>query len=128
MFSCWGLWVLTDNYYLYYLYMSSCINNEKAKSCFGNANSKNGISYASDYITNKRKKCVKKCVDRRILVNTADLGHITKDYNGITVICKVGPKVGGDFVCDAPTDIDDGLTPFYSYYNIPVYYNTPVNY
>jgi hypothetical protein len=105
--------------------MSSCINNEKAKSCFGNANGKHGISYASDYITNKRKKCVKKCVDRRKDVNTADLGYglvTTKDYNGITVVCKVGPKVGGEFVCDAPTDIDDGLTPFYSYYNIPVNY------
>ena len=31
------------------------------------------ISYASDYITNKRKKCVKKCVDRRKAVNTANL-------------------------------------------------------
>jgi len=40
----------------------------------------------------------------------------------ITVVCKVGPKVGGEFVCDAPTTIDDTLTPFYSYYNIPVNY------
>lgn len=101
----------------------SCINNEKANSCFGN--SKNDSSYASDYITNKRKKCVKKCVNRRKEINTADLGYgivTTKDYNGITVICKVAPKVGGEFVCDAPTDIDDTLTPFYSYYNIPANY------
>ncbi len=114
-----------NNYYLYYLYMSSSTNNEKAKSCFGNGNGKNGISYASDYITNKRKKCVKKCVNRRKEVNTADLGYgtvTTKDYTDITVICKVGPKAGGEFVCDAPTDIDDTLTPFYSYYNIPVNY------
>lgn len=109
------------NYYLYYLYMYSCTNNEKAKSCFGNGLS----SYASDYITNKRKKCVKKCVDRRNDVNTNDIQYgavTTKDYNGITVVCKVGPKVGGEFVCDAPTDIDDGLTPFYSYYNTHVNY------
>jgi len=112
-----------DNYYLYYLYMSLCTNNEKAKSCFGNGVS----SYASDYITNKRKKCVKKCVDRRKEVNTADLRYgivTTKDYEGITVICKVAPKAGGEFVCDAPTtiDIDTTSTPFYSYYNIPVNY------
>jgi len=116
-----------NNYYLYYLYMSSCTNNEKAKSCFSNGNGKNGISYASDYITNKRKKCVKKCVNRRKEVNTADLGYgtvTTKDYEGITVICKVAPKAGGEFVCDAPTtiDIDTTSTPFYSYYNIPVNY------
>ena len=109
---------MEGNYYLYYVYMSSCINNEKAKSCFGNGVS----SYASDYITNKRKKCVKKCVDRRNAANTADLGYYTKDYKDITVVCKVGPKVGGEFVCDAPTDIDTELTPFYSYYNIPVNY------
>ena len=112
---------MEGNYYLYYLYMSSCINNEKAKSCFGNGVS----SYASDYITNKRKKCVKKCVDRRKAVNTADLKYgivTTKDYTDITVVCKVGPKVDGEFVCDAPTTIDDTLTPFYSYYNIPVNY------
>lgn len=117
-------WILRDNYYLYYLYMSSCINNEKAKSCFGNA--KNGTSsYASDYITNKRKMCVKKCINRRKEVNTADLRYgieTTKNYSGITVVCKVGPKVEGEFVCVAPTDIDDGLTPFYSYYNIPMNY------
>jgi len=101
--------------------MSSCINNEKAKSCFGNGVS----SYASDYITNKRKKCVKKCVDRRKEVNTADLRYgivTTKDYEGITVVCKVAAKEEGEFVCDAPTGIDTDLTPFYSYYNIPVNY------
>uniref|UniRef100_A0A6C0HAP5 Uncharacterized protein n=1 Tax=viral metagenome TaxID=1070528 RepID=A0A6C0HAP5_9ZZZZ len=102
--------------------MSLCTNNEKAKSCFGNGVS----SYASDYITNKRKKCVKKCVDRRKEVNTTNIAYglvTTKNYTDITVICKVGPKVGGgEFVCDAPTDIYLGYTPFYQYYNIPVNY------
>lgn len=113
---------MDGKYYLYYLYMSLCTNNEKAKSCFGNGVS----SYASDYITNKRKKCVKKCVDRRKEVNTTNIAYglvTTKNYTDITVICKVGPKVGGgEFVCDAPTDIYLGYTPFYQYYNIPVNY------
>jgi hypothetical protein len=105
--------------------MSTCINNIKsvAGSCFNNG--KAGTSYASDYISRRHKKCVKKCVDRRKAVNTNDLSYglvTTKDYEGITVICKVEPKVDGSFTCDAPTDIDGSLTPFYSYYNIPVNY------
>jgi hypothetical protein len=85
------------------------------------------ITWVDATFTNKRKKCVKKCVDRRKEVNTADLRYglvTTKDYTDITVVCKVGPKVDGEFVCDAPTtiDIDTASTPFYSYYNIPVNY------
>lgn len=103
--------------------MSSCINNEIAKSCFGNT--KNASSYASDYITNKRKKCVKKCVDRRKTVNTNDLQYgavTTKNYTGITVVCNIYAIPGGGSTCFAPSNIDKTLIPFYSYYNIPVNY------
>jgi hypothetical protein len=101
--------------------MSTCINNIKsvAGSCFNNG--KTGTSYASDYISRRHKKCVKKCVDRRKAVNTADLSYglvSTKNYDGITVICKIGPNVDDEATCDAPTTIDTALTPFYSYYNI----------